>query len=195
MTAPAKPEKRAPRPRKQIARTPLKRGTKRIDRKTRPAKKRKTPMGKLLRTLRDKFHTYVKQRDGNTCFSCGRSGLEGLGWHAGHFLSAGKYGVIRYEPKNVHSQCYYCNINLRGNGGAYALAIIETYGVEELQRLQRKRREIKQWKRYEVEEMIAALDKGGADYECLYAERYGLPGQVYIPAPETVPTTNEGGAL
>ncbi len=32
----------------------------------------------------------------------------------------------------------------------------------------------KRWTRVELEEMAAVLQRGGADFECWYAERYGL---------------------
>jgi hypothetical protein len=36
---------------------------------------------------------------------------------------------------------------------------------------------MKKWLAYELEELIAAIERGGADYECLYAEKYGLSNE------------------
>lgn len=143
-------------------------------RKTRPRRVRKTPLATLKRKLWALFSAYVKERDGNTCFSCGASGLEGHGWHAGHLFPAGAHGIIRYEPKNVHSQCYRCNINLGGNGAAYTARFIDRYSFEEFKRLSALSRELRQWRAPEVQELIDALKRGGADYEMLYAEKYGV---------------------
>lgn len=147
---------------------------KRIARKSRPRRERRTTLAALKRKLWVLFSRYVKDRDGNTCVSCGRGGLEGPGWHAGHLFPAGSHNIIRWEPKNVHSQCFHCNCNLGGNGAAYALWFIDKYGSEEFVRLSKRAQIIRPWRAHEVQDLIAALEKGGADYEMLYAERYGL---------------------
>jgi len=38
---------------------------------------------------------------------------------------------LYFHEKNVHCQCYRCNINLGGNGAVYANNFIERYGQEE----------------------------------------------------------------
>lgn len=157
-----KPPKRSPKPRKPIART------------TRPRKQRKSSLASLKRKLWRLFGAYVKARDGNICFSCGRPGLSGSGWHAGHMFPAGSASLIRWEPKNVHSQCFRCNIDLGGNGAEYALRFMERYGVEEFKRLSGLSQRLKAWKPYEIEDLIAALERSPAEYESLYAEHYGL---------------------
>lgn len=148
-------------------------------RKSKPRKRlrrqRKTSLAALKRKLWAEFSAYVKARDGNVCISCGRGGLEGSNWHAGHLFSAGAHSLIRYHPKNVHSQCFRCNVNLGGNGAAYANEFWKRYGMDEFTRLFNLGRHIKKWTAPEVRDLIDALTRGGADYECLYAERYLLP--------------------
>jgi hypothetical protein len=166
---------------------PIPRSSKPIARNSRPRRQRKSSLACLKRKLWSLFSSYVKERDGNVCFSCGASGLESHGWHAGHLFPAGAHGIIRYEPKNVHSQCYRCNINLGGNGAAYSDRFIEVYGIEEFRRLSALSRTIKQWRAPEVEELIAALKRGGADYEMLYAERHAVLDGPLPPIPIAVP--------
>ena len=156
-----KPQK-ATKPRKPIARG------------QRPRRQRKSTLAALKRKLWSLFSAYVKERDGNFCYSCGRLGLEGANWHAGHLFPAGSSSLIRWEPKNVHSQCYHCNVNLGGNGAAYAEVFIRHYGMAEFQRLSDLSRRMKAWKPYEIQALIAALEVGGAEYEMAYAEHYGL---------------------
>lgn len=163
-----KPEKREKRTRKPIARNY------RPQRGKRPAKESKKHVPALKRRLWNLFRQYIRDRDGNVCVSCGKGGLEGKGWHAGHLFPAGQHNVIRFEPKNVSSQCYHCNMNLGGNGAAFAQTFIDRYGVEEFMRLSERSKVMKQWRAPELEELIAALEKSGADYEMLYAEKYGL---------------------
>lgn len=162
-----------------------------IQRKSRPPKVRKTTLAALKRKLWKLFALYVKERDGNVCFSCGRESLVGSGWHAGHLFPAGSHNVIRLEPKNVHSQCYFCNINLGGNGAAYTARFLDRYGIDEFRRLDALSRRLKQWRSPEIEELIAALKRGGADYEILYAEKYGLSVEIHG-AKETEALTCDG---
>lgn len=162
MTPIPKPAKRGPKPRR-----PIKRGK-------RPRRQRKSTLAELKRELWRLVSGYVKERDGNTCFSCGRGALTGRNWQAGHLFPAGMASLIRYEPKNVHSQCYHCNINLGGNGAAYADRFVGVYGFDEFARLARLARQTKAWRSPEIRELIAAIERSGAHYESLYAERYGL---------------------
>ena len=85
---------------------------------------------------------------------------------------AGSSSLIRYDPLNVHVQCFHCNINLGGNGAAYAQRFLQVYGADQFTRLHERSQIMKQWKAYEIEELIEAMQRSGAAYEMLYAERY-----------------------
>ena len=118
-------------------------------------KQDKTMMKWTLKKLKKEawriFSIYIRLRDKGICFTCGkilpdyydRYGSLREGWksgHAGHFITAGNCGLALYfHEKNVHCQCYHCNINLSGNWLAYERRIITVYGQEtcdELKRLQ-----------------------------------------------------------
>lgn len=74
------------------------------------------------------FSKYIRLRDKGICFTCGRY-AEGSGYHAGHFVPAAVGGLLlRYDERNVHGQCYHCNINLGGWGERYAQRMEEKYG-------------------------------------------------------------------
>jgi hypothetical protein len=161
-------------PKRRIARTAPVARKSAPARTKRPRSKSKNKLPAQRTKTWDMFAAYVKQRDGNVCFSCGKAGLVSYDWHAGHMFPSGNNAVIRYEPKNVHSQCGRCNCFLRGNGAAYVAHFLEVYGLAELQRIQAKRGQEKRWTRVELEEMATVLQRGGADFECWYAERYGL---------------------
>jgi hypothetical protein len=179
---PAPREKRAPRPIKRTAIKARKCGLYahecgQTDEKGPCVRKRirkasKNPLPRARKAFWEKFRDYIKARDGNTCFSCGKAGLEGSGWHAGHMFPSGNNSILRYHPKNVHSQCFFCNLNMGGNGAAYASRFIDTYGIEEFRRLDGMRGRERKWTVVELREMGEALDRGGADFECLYAEKY-----------------------
>ena len=80
---------------------------------------------------------YIRERDKWTCFTCGKIG-EGSQMHAGHFISRVKAKVM-FDEKNVHAQCYSCNIWKKGNVAEYADRIINRYGKDEFDRLIRER--------------------------------------------------------
>ncbi len=70
---------------------------------------------KLKKELWKWFTLYIKQRDNWACFTCGRR-CEGSGAHGGHFITKSIGGILLYfDERNVHCQCYNCNINLAGN--------------------------------------------------------------------------------
>lgn len=156
----AKPPKRA-----RKARRPLRR-------KVRARKQRKTTVGALKRKLWKLFSAYVKARDGNVCFTCDAKDLAGINWHAGHCIRQGGHASVEYDPKNVHSQCGRCNIWQRGNVAEYVMRIVDRYGFSEWTRLILRSRMTMSWKEWELRDLIAALERGPADFECLYYSRY-----------------------
>ena len=146
-------------------RTPPKRGK-------RPNRVRKFSLAVEKRGLWRQFATYVKERDGYQCFTCDKY-AEGAAMHAGHLFTRAK-GAMLFNPKAVHAQCASCNWMLRGNIPEYVSRFIAKYGIDEFKALVAKARETKQWTLQEIQELRAAIKRSGADYELLYAERYGL---------------------
>lgn len=74
---------------------------------------------------------FIRNRDLKKCFTCPREAV-----HAGHFLPSGNCGaLLRYHPRNIHGQCYFCNINLGGNGAVYYTKMVNKYGQEYVNKL------------------------------------------------------------
>ena len=102
-----------------------------------------------LAKLKDKVWLLLKQildiRDGDTCISCGATGLRGHNKHGGHFIpSSSCGGFLRYDLRNVHNQCATCNLFRNGAGAEYTLNLQKKYGnkfVEQI--IQDKQRSIK----------------------------------------------------
>ncbi len=110
--------------------------------KTSLKKKSKTKISTLKRRLWDVFSKYIRKRDKNICFTCGRKG-EGSGMHAGHFISKQIGGIALYfDERNVNAQCYNCNINLFGNQWIYGQRLGKEL-VDELYRIKNTR--IEKW--------------------------------------------------
>ena len=98
---------------------------------------KKTPLKRKSRTveakLRDRLwelaKLIIRKRYGNTCYTCGRTKLEGSNWHTGHFIPDAVGGAfLRYNLQNLRPQCYNCNINLGGNGGEFYRRLVEEEG-------------------------------------------------------------------
>jgi 5-methylcytosine-specific restriction endonuclease McrA len=61
---------------------------------------------------------YIKD-DRYYCFTCGKE-IEGSNCQLGHFIPNSVGGAsLRYNLDNLRLQCYYCNINLGGNGSEF----------------------------------------------------------------------------
>ena len=113
---------------------------------------RKTILGWKLNKCKKEFwrvfSIYVRMRDKGVCFSCGKKipdfyniqGEKQPGWkkgQGGHYITAKSCGLALYfHERNVHCQCYHCNINLSGNWLEYRKKMIEVYGAEETLRIE-----------------------------------------------------------
>lgn len=89
---------------------------------------------KVLRIVKNNawtaFSKWIKNRDGGSCFTCGEW-CEGKNRQAGHFLNANVCNmVMRYDERNVHTQCATCNCYLHGNYPIYRRRMIEVYGLD-----------------------------------------------------------------
>jgi hypothetical protein len=62
------------------------------------------------------------------CTTCGRP-YPFKCLQAGHWLQ-GRHPSVLFDPRNIHAQCYYCNIQLRGNPVKYYHFMEYTYGLE-----------------------------------------------------------------
>lgn len=86
-------------------------------------KEKKAIKKKELMTLQDwikiaqsHFNTYIRLNDkilGNPCISC-RKPLTSK-YDAGHYYNANNHWNLRFDERNVHSQCVECNQHKHGN--------------------------------------------------------------------------------
>lgn len=77
----------------------------------------------------------------------------------GHYLPKSLGLSIYFEETNVAPQCTHCNRFRHGNQPKYALALIEKYGPEILEELDKKQRNPRQIKSWEYEELIEKYKK------------------------------------
>jgi hypothetical protein len=125
-------------------------------RRTRLSKKSKTPVAKVKEKLWESVRDLIRKRDGNKCFICGKEGLAGANWHGGHFIASAICGMyLRYDVRNVHSSCYYCNINLGGNGSVFYHRLVEEYGQDWVNKLFVDKQKTVKWGIPELEQLTA----------------------------------------
>lgn len=121
--------------------------------------KRKQVMKKELLTksdyikiLQQLVNRYVRQRDGNFCISCNKKVSGKI--DAGHMFSVGNYPSVRFDLRNISSQCIKCN---QYNGGSlleYRKHLIEKIGLQEFEDLERLAHQNRQFTIDEIKEMI-----------------------------------------
>ena len=111
------------------------------------------PKSKWLAEAQAVFNKYIRLRDyDHPCISClkPREVIEseqgwktGGCWDAGHFMTRGAKGQLRFVLFNVHKQCKSCN----GGGGRfsakaatvdanYRINLIEKIGIDKVERLE-----------------------------------------------------------
>jgi len=110
------------------------------------------------------FSKYIRLRDALKttgdiyyckCFTCGR--LEPIqNMDAGHFISR-RFNSTLFDERNVHAQCTYCNLFLRGNQLEYRRQLVKMYGEGIDVELEDKATETKKYTIPELKEFIAEL--------------------------------------
>ena len=123
---------------------------------------------KSLKKLKKKawkvFSIWVRKSNANfngyvACCSCGDQYLWNSGEiHAGHWI----HDKLDYDERNVHPQCYKCNLkfNWKKATTGYAIFMARKYGVDEMDKL-RKEAYLK-GNNYSIQELEEIIKK----YEC-----------------------------
>jgi len=94
----------------------------------------------------------IRERDKDLpCISCGKVVAEK---EAGHFIAQGSSGFLRYHPDNLHGQCASCNRFKHGNLLEYRINLVTKIGVGRVRWLELHRKDVKKWKREELEEIF-----------------------------------------
>ncbi len=71
---------------------------------------------------------------------------------AGHFID-GRHNAVLFSELGVHSQCYHCNVGLKGNKIQYWLFMEKTYGREVIDQLIAESKQNIQYKVYQFKEL------------------------------------------
>ena len=88
-----------------------------------------------VQELQKVFNKFIRLRDVNQlCISCNKP--LPVKYDAGHYRSCGSSPEHRFNEKNCHAQCVYCNQHLHGNLIEYRKGLIKRIGVEEVELLE-----------------------------------------------------------
>ncbi len=117
-------------------------------------KLKKKSIRTLKRTADKVFSKWIRHRDRfKGCITCGKKAKV---MHAGHWMGRGA-GAVRYNEKNVHSQCSFCNV---WGGGevteTYRRQLNRLYGKAEVEKLYIAS---KQTHRFTKEELEGIIEK------------------------------------
>lgn len=96
-------------------------------------------VSKLKRKAWEVFSLYIRLRDGGKCFTCNKI-ADVKEMQAGHYVSR-SWSNLLFDEKNVHCQCYSCNICKKGNMDVYALRLQSKYGDNILKELAKQKTE------------------------------------------------------
>lgn len=106
-------------------------------------KVQKISIGKLQKLLWVECKRIIRNKYGNSCYTCDAKGLEGGNWQTAHFIpnaAAGAY--LRYDLRNLRPCCYHCNINLGGNGAEFYRRLVNKEGQEYVDELFRDKTKV-----------------------------------------------------
>jgi hypothetical protein len=83
-------------------------------------KLKKWSLAKWKKEFWKTFAIYIKKRDKGVCITCGKVGLSGYEYQAGHCIPAGASPLkLYFDERNVSGQCMRCNQFLGGMGAVY----------------------------------------------------------------------------
>lgn len=121
--------------------------------------KRKKLKDKLWKLISE----YIRRRDAivdgyASCVTCGRT-EHYKKMQAGHFIPQAQGDAVRFDIRNIHIQCYRCNINLGSNGAEYYPYMVERYGEATVQELRRLSNETIKYTESDLEDMICCIEQ------------------------------------
>jgi len=147
----------------------LKYGKKAVEKKDKEAKTearvalrefKKNDKPVLLQLAQKLVNQYIRMRDkGKPCISCSHDFSKGRQEHAGHYIPRSKSSLLRFDERNINTQCNICNDHLSGNVGEYRLGLIQKVGMEQVVFLEANKTTLKTWTVGELQEVIKIYRK------------------------------------
>jgi len=117
-------------------------------------KKELMSLSDWIKIAQANFNTYIRLRDkelNNPCISCRKPLI--AKYDAGHFFNANNHWNVRFDERNVHSQCVHCNRSLHGNLLEYRKQLEFYYGTTWLIELEKDAKKTRKFTIEEVKEI------------------------------------------
>lgn len=92
----------------------------------------KKPSIKLIqKKVWDECKRIIKNRYGNTCYTCCAENLVGSNWQTGHLIAkAFLKPYLKYDLRLLRPQCMRCNLRLGGLGAVFLINVMAEKGIE-----------------------------------------------------------------
>ncbi len=111
-------------------------------------------VSRLKKDLDAVFSIWIRHRDQGQCFTCSTK-KEPKEMQNGHYVSRSASN-LRFDEINCHCQCMPCNVWKHGNMVMYSLRMMEKYGPDIIEKLEREgRRE----RRFTIPELLSLIEK------------------------------------
>lgn len=95
----------------------------------------KQPISLIQRKLWEECKRIIRAKYPPVCYTCGKL-VSGSNDHTAHFIPKSVCGAnLKYDLRNLRRCCYYCNINLGGNGAMYYKKMVEVEGQDYVDKL------------------------------------------------------------
>lgn len=108
--------------------------------RTKLKKKSKDSISLLQRKIWELCKQIIRKKYGNTCYTCGKTGLASFNWHTGHLLAKASIGAyLKYDIRLLRPQCYACNIHQGGRGADFIERMRKDEGNEYVDQILRDR--------------------------------------------------------
>ena len=103
--------------------------------RTKLKRKSKSETRKVQDALWQECRRIILSRYPHVCYTCDKPVI-GSNRQVGHFIPNSVGGaLLRYNLDNLRIQCYYCNINLGGNGSTFYKKLLEEKGQAHIDNL------------------------------------------------------------
>lgn len=111
--------------------------------KTKLRKRGKTEISKIQAKIWEHCRRIIRAKYGNVCYTCDQASLVGSNWHTGHMYPKAALGAfLKYDLRVLRPQCYYCNINLGGNGAEFYKRMVKREGKRYVDKIDKDRQKI-----------------------------------------------------
>ena len=106
-----------------------------VVRKTPLKKKSKQSISVIQRKLWELCKGIIRKQYPPFCYTCGKP-VQGSNDHTAHLIPKASCGAyLKYDLRNLRRCCYYCNINLGGNGSEFYRRMLKIEGQKFVDKL------------------------------------------------------------